>query len=804
MQKLPDGENTEKKSPHGFGTGAFPSCYPELQERLRELEETKASLAVANRELYESRELLNSIIESIPTPIFFKNSAGAYENCNRAFSDFLGIPKERIIGATVHDIAPPELAEIYHRADLELMAERGTQVYEAKVRYADGLLHEVIFYKSVILQNGGTLRGLVGVMLDITDRIRAEDALRESERQLRVIFETSQAGIIIVGADGTITFANRKMAEMFGCPFEELVGSRYHDRLHSAEREVGDCRMRRLIAGEIDHVATERHYLRADGSDFWGYLSGKRLENPDGSLHALVGIIADVTELKEAQRALEQEKELLAVTLRSIGDGVISVDTAGRVVLLNAVAEQLCGWKQEEAAGRPLSEVFPIINEKSRESLVNPVDEVLRTGRVVELANHTVLIGRDGTERVIADSAAPICDRSGAILGVVLVFRDMTEKKEAEEELFRARKLESLGVLAGGIAHDFNNMLTGILGNISLARMIVTSDHEAHPLLERAQKASERARDLTQQLLTFSRGGAPVKKVTSLAQLIRESASFALRGSNVRCTFSISDDLWLVDADVGQFSQVINNLVLNADQAMPDGGVVAITAENVDRTAEAGRKVRISFEDTGVGIPEKYLPRIFDPYFSTKQQGSGLGLATVYSIVRNHDGVIRVDSQPGRGTLFVVELPAVEKSTPSEKPAPAGRTPDAGRILVMDDDDFILDMVEVALKLLGYEAVTCRDGVEAVRLYRQELEKGAPFAAVIMDLTIPGGMGGKEAVAKVRELAPAAKVIVSSGYSSDPIMARYADYGFSGAVSKPYNVEQLGRALREVLGTAGE
>lgn len=620
------------------------------------------------QELSASRELLNTIIESIPNPIFFKDDNGVYENCNRAFSDYLGFPKERIIGSTVHDISPPELAQIYHQADLELMAQRGTQVYEAQVRYADGLLHNVILYKSAIERGNGDLRGLVGVMLDITDRIRAEEALRESEKRLRVIFDTSRAGIILVSPEGTISFANQRMAEMFGCTLDELIGTPYPDLLQPAERATGDQRMRRLITGEVDHVTTERHYLRRDGGDFWGYLSGKRLENDDGSLQSLVGIVTDITDLKTVRDSLESEKERLAVTLRSIGDGVISVDTAGRVVLLNKVAEQLCGWSQEEASGRPLAEVFPIVNETTHASIKNPVDEVLATGRIVELANHTVLVSRDGTERIIADSAAPIRDAAGAILGVVLVFRDMTQKKEIEEELFRARKLESLGVLAGGIAHDFNNLLTGILGNISMARMIVAEDHEAYPLLDRAQRASDRARDLTQQLLTFSRGGAPMKKVTSLAHLLIDSATFALRGANVRCSFAIPDELWPVEVDPGQMSQVVNNLVINADQAMPEGGVLTVRAENVPPAGRHGRRVRIEFIDAGVGIPEKYLSRIFDPYFTTKQQGSGLGLATVYSIIRNHDGEIRVSSQPGTGTVFTVELPASDIVVTTEEP----------------------------------------------------------------------------------------------------------------------------------------
>ncbi|BEH10798.1 MULTISPECIES: hybrid sensor histidine kinase/response regulator [Geobacter] len=751
------------------------------------------------QELSASRELLNTIIESIPNPIFFKDDNGVYENCNRAFSDYLGFPKERIIGSTVHDISPPELAQIYHQADLELMAQRGTQVYEAQVRYADGLLHNVILYKSAIERGNGDLRGLVGVMLDITDRIRAEEALRESEKRLRVIFDTSRAGIILVSPEGTISFANQRMAEMFGCTLDELIGTPYPDLLQPAERATGDQRMRRLITGEVDHVTTERHYLRRDGGDFWGYLSGKRLENDDGSLQSLVGIVTDITDLKTVRDSLESEKERLAVTLRSIGDGVISVDTAGRVVLLNKVAEQLCGWSQEEASGRPLAEVFPIVNETTHASIKNPVDEVLATGRIVELANHTVLVSRDGTERIIADSAAPIRDAAGAILGVVLVFRDMTQKKEIEEELFRARKLESLGVLAGGIAHDFNNLLTGILGNISMARMIVAEDHEAYPLLDRAQRASDRARDLTQQLLTFSRGGAPMKKVTSLAHLLIDSATFALRGANVRCSFAIPDELWPVEVDPGQMSQVVNNLVINADQAMPEGGVLTVRAENVPPAGRHGRRVRIEFIDAGVGIPEKYLSRIFDPYFTTKQQGSGLGLATVYSIIRNHDGEIRVSSQPGTGTVFTVELPASDIVVTTEEPDVDIHLRGGGRVLVMDDDEMVRDMAVGALKLLGYDAVACCEGEGALQLYRQAQDENDPFAVVIMDLTIPGGMGGKDTVARLLEIDPAAQVIVSSGYSNDPIVSHFADFGFCGAVNKPYSIEQLGAVLREVI-----
>lgn len=388
----------------------------------------------------------------------------------------------------------------------------------------------------------------------------------------------------------------------------------------------------------------------------------------------------ELTRRIEAEQSLAAEKERLAVTLRSIGDGIITTDMGGKIVLINKIAEKLTGWIQEEAIGRPLREVFHIINEKTRLPCENPVEKVLETGGIVGLANHTALIARDGTERMLADSGAPIRDKEGKIIGVVLVFRDITEQKKMEEELLKASKLDSVGLLAGGIAHDFNNILTAILGNISLAKMDKNLD-EIFERITQAEKACLRVRDLTQQLLTFSKGGAPVKRVASIAELIRDSAIFALRGSNVRCDFSMPADLWPVEVDEGQISQVINNLVINAQQAMPAGGGIQVRCENirVERglalPLEKGEYVKISIEDHGVGIPKEYLQKIFDPYFTTKQKGSGLGLTTSYSIIKNHDGIITVESEVGVGTTFGVYLPVSKKEVFPKEGVEGGFSP---------------------------------------------------------------------------------------------------------------------------------
>ena len=513
--------------------------------------------------------------------------------------------------------------------------------------------------------------------------------------------------------------------------------------------------------------------------------------------------------LRDSRHEILSEKERLLVTLRSIGDGVITTDINGNVVLLNNVAEILTGWKQQAASGRPLQEIFNIVNEKTRETVENPVEKVMSTGRIVELANHTILISRDGTERDIADSGAPIIDEDGKIVGAVLVFRDVTEKRKVENELLKARNIESLGILAGGIAHDFNNILVGILGNVSLAiRKLEKEDKEK--IAERligVEHAAMRAKDLAYQLLTFSRGGAPLLKTTLISGLITDSAKFALAGSNIICNFFLPDDLWLVDIDRGQLSQVIHNLIINAKWAMPEGGTVEVKAENLVRQEGSaapallpiGRYIRVSLKDEGVGIPAENLHKIFDPYFTTRGKGSGLGLATAYSIIKRHNGLITAESAPGQGTTFHLYLPASEKTASPEAEKPgleAGR----GRVLLMDDDEVVRDVTQNMLIDLGYEIVLSANGDEAISLYQEAMRSGQPFAAIILDLTIPGGMGGKEAIQKIIKIDPQVRAIVASGYSADPVMAEYGRHGFKDVLKKPYSLEEVSNALQRVIG----
>jgi PAS domain S-box-containing protein len=546
------------------------------------------------------------------------------------------------------------------------------------------------------------------------------------------------------------------------------------------------------------------------------------------------------------EKRLKESERWLSTTLKSIGDAVIATDAGGFIRFINPVAESLTGWKQEEALGKDLKDVLNIINEETRAVAESPIRKVVREGAITGLANHTILISKYGTEIPIADSAAPIKDERGNISGIVLVFRDITaqrqmeesirkahdeleiqvqertaelkkanqaleaeisERKRMQEELVRSQKLESLGILAGGIAHDFNNFLTTILGNVSLIRMYTNSEDKLYKRLIEAEKACLRAKDLTGQLLTFSKGGAPVKKVIfSIGELVRESAYFALRGSNVRCECSIPENLWLTEVDEGQISQVIHNLVINAQQAMPEGGVVKITLENITVDPEGGlplkergKYIKITVEDKGTGIPEGYLSKIFDPYFTTKQKGSGLGLTTVYSIMKSHDGYVEVESQLQAGTKFYIYLPAISEEQTIKEEKKAKVVKGNGKVLIMDDEDLIRDVAGEMLEQLGYEVEFAKNGSEAIELYTRAMESSKSFNLVIMDLTIPGGMGGKETIEKLKEIDPEIKAIVSSGYFNDPVMSEYKNYGFKGVVTKPYKIEEFSKTVYEVI-----
>jgi len=524
--------------------------------------------------------------------------------------------------------------------------------------------------------------------------------------------------------------------------------------------------------------------------------------------HFFATVFTDTTAAKQAADLLVNEKERLAVTLRSIGDGVITTDTSGNITLLNKAAEIMTEWNNDDAFGKPLTEVFRIICENTRAARDNPVEKVLQTGLIVELANHTLLISRTGRELNIADSGAPIRDRDSNIIGVVLVFRDVTEKQKLYDSMQRSQKLESLGVLAGGIAHDFNNLLFGIFGYIDLTNAYLDQKNivAAQKSLQQALSVFDRAKALTKQLLTFAKGGMPLRKLTQLKNCIRSSTLFALSGSNITCKLTIAEDLWPCDCDEEQIGQVIDNIVINAKQAMLSGGAIKITADNVTINADHsgnllhnGNYVRISICDSGKGIPKNIIHRIFDPFFSTKETGHGLGLATVHSIVQRHDGWIDVESEPGTGSSFYVYLPCSTFAMPEEPSVSKTTYTGKGTALIMDDEEFMRDIICQMLTKMGFAVTQTMDGKQAFELWSKAHYAGLPYNVVLLDLTIPGGMGGRDTVAKIRSICPDAIVIASSGYSEDPVMSDPQRFGFNASIVKPYRKEELTDVLTKVF-----
>lgn len=552
------------------------------------------------------------------------------------------------------------------------------------------------------------------------------------------------------------------------------------------------------IVGEIFTNALERKRIQEDLQKARDELEVRVRERTAELAQANEELRLEIIERKRAVERLRESERKYRDLVENINDMIYTTDENGVVTYISPASEMLFGYYPSELVGHSFAE---FIHHEDLPYVMAMFGEVL-TG-ILEPSEYRV-IAKSGEARWVRSSSRPAFDEN-RVVGIQGMMHDITERKQMEVELLKIQKLESVGILAGGIAHDLNNLLTGIVGNLSLIRACGSSVDRDRRLGE-AEKAAMQIRDLTQQLLTFSKGGAPILETASIGDLLKDSASFMLRGSNIGYELSISDDLWPVEIDVGQINQVINNLIINSQQAMPEGGTVKIKAENMSIEAGTGLPlqkdphVKISVEDKGVGIPQDHLPRIFDPFFTTKQSGSGLGLATSYSIIQRHKGHISAESQIGEGTTFHIYLPVspmktLTKDVREEEASIAGE----GRILVMDDEEVVRELATDMLSNMGYAVVTAKDGVEAIALYREAMESGNPYDIVVMDLTVPGGMGGKEAIQKLMDLDSEVKTIVSSGYSNDPIMADFRKYGFIGVIAKPYRLREMAEILRKAL-----
>ncbi|MHB1513951.1 MAG: PAS domain S-box protein [Acidiferrobacter sp.] len=642
---------------------------------------------------------------------------------------------------------------------------------------------------------------------EVEERSRAERALATSEGRYRSLVEASAQIVWSLDVSGCAGDDMTGWCAFTGQSCEDVAGYGWMAALGPLDREA-------VREGLVDPGAGHGPIVRE--GDLAAAVGGYRrvmlrivpLFGDDGRLREWIAAATDITPEKTASELLAREKERLAVTLNSLGEAVITIDTVGRVALFNRVAQGLTGWSESEALGQSVDTVLHLREARSRIRRERVAERLLDIQGQAESCERFLLQACDGGERLVVCTAAPICDPGGRLAGAVAVFRDITAQQKLEEDFLKVQKLESVGVLAGGIAHDFNNILTAVIGNIALAKMQAPSGDRVEQTLDEAEKAAWRARGLTQQLLTFARGGAPVKRAASLGDLLREAVPCALAGSKAKCSVSVADDLWGLAFDPEQLRQAVTNLVLNAAQAMPSGGLISIGAGNAwvapgdSQALRPGRYVCIIIADAGIGIPASHLDKIFDPYFTTKEGRRGLGLATTYSIIRRHEGAIRVESEEGRGTRFEIYLPAAEVAEPVAPPLT--RKARRGRMLVVDRDEALLRWLAMLLDHLGYEVSTVRDGRRAVEVYVAAIGEGDPFTAVILDLAVAAGAGGEEYLRQLRTLDPNVRAIASSGHANDPIMADFARFGFCGAIAKPCQLRELEEVIGGVLVENGE
>jgi len=677
--------------------------------------------------------------------------------------------------------------------------------------------HTTIFHVGAIcLAVGGILFVLFYIFLSQIERqiVKSSEALQESEEKYRLLLNNLPSVVYKGYKDWTVEFIDRKLELLTGYDVDEFNSKKMKWSDIIVKEDIENAKENFIQALKSDKLYAREYRIRSkDGDILWIQERGQIICDKKGKIEYISGVFFDVTDRKQAEQELRVSEEQLEAIFSSVHTGLIIIDGESHTIIdANPYAVSLIGVSADKIAGKVCHE-FICPAEKGKcpiTDLGQTVDKSERVllsidGEKIPILKSVTIVNIDGKECFV-ESFVDISDLKKA----------EEEKKRLEAQLQQAQKLKSVGILAGGIAHDFNNLLSIIMGNISLVENDIKPEVGVSEYLKEAKKASLLARDLTKQLITFSKGGAPVKQLSYISNLIEKATDFALSGSMVGCEFNMPDDLWPVEIDEGQIRHVVNNVVINAVQAMPKGGTIEICAENVVSGTDIdyegvllqdGKYVKISFRDQGVGISDKDLPVVFDPYYSSKERGTkkgmGLGLATSYSIIKKHNGEITVESKVGVGTTINIYLPASKIEVPVKKKLEEKEIIGKGRILVMDDEEMVRNMIGQMLNRLGYKVEFSKDGAEAIESYRKAIKSDEPFDAVMLDLTVRGGMGGKDAIQKLIEIDPGVKGIVSSGHSEDPVMADCEKYTFCAAVAKPFSMPELSVVLDKVI-TDGE
>ncbi|MDD2272672.1 MAG: PAS domain S-box protein [Desulfuromonadaceae bacterium] len=720
-----------------------------------------------------------------------------------------------MLGYNREELATMSWAELTHPEDLPrdldnfnriLSGEINGYSIEKRFIHKDGSIIYTNLSVGCVRHYNGSVDYVLALLEDISTRKLLRLKHEENQRFLQTILDSISDFIFYKDRNGIYLGCNNAYASRYiGLPKDSIIGHPGSDFIPD-KNLIEKYEESDLQAMEASSPTVVKPLITlANGQKALLEVVKTPFHDSDGHVAGVIGVARDITEHNLALEAITREKETAQRYLDITGVLICALNRAGEIILINKKGSRILGYRDDELLGQNWFDVC----------LPEPVRKKVKELFAAQLVGDIIpfefyensVITRSGEERLIFFHNTLLHDEEG-VSGILFSGEDVTEQRLMQDELLKNQKLESLSVLAGGIAHDFNNILTGIMGNISFARMSLATPEKAQHLLENAEKASLRAASLAAQLLTFAKGGKPIKKRVSVGALLEESLSLSLRGANVKGVLEIPESLHPVEADEGQLSQVFNNLIINALQAMPGGGTLTIRAENITigdqniALLPPDEYVKLTFTDQGCGIPEEDQKKIFDPYFTTKSEGSGLGLASTHSIISKHDGRIVVNSVVGKGTTFTIYLHSLGATDAEKKHMqndPLATTSHAtGAILVLDDEELVRDLATDVLEYLGYQVKTCITGEEAITMYKTAKESGEPFFAAIMDLTIPGGMGGREAAQKILDYDPSACLIVSSGYSNDPVIAEYRHYGFSAAITKPYKVNNITEVLTEL------
>jgi PAS domain S-box-containing protein len=765
---------------------------------------------VTDRKLLEdvlrnSIDKLQTIIDNTPAVIYAKDLDGRYILINRRYEELFHISKEAVLGMTDHDIFPAAAADAFQANDRMVLAQGHAAQFDETVPHDDGL-HYYISVKFPLSHANGKAYGVCGISTDITERRHAEAALRESEERLRVIFDTAREGIVQVSPTGMIVYANRRLSEMFGIPLDEVIGSSFVDHVHPDQRAESGSSIGALASGEVDSVIVERHLMRRDGSDFWGQISARRLEGPDGKIAAMVGVVADVTEWKDAIDALKQSEERYRALFEESKDVIYISSPEGKFIDINPAGVSLFGYssKGELLSVDIASQIYVDPSERMRfkrtiekQGFVTDYEVRLKNKKGEELAIMTI-------------TSSAVRDKRGNIVAYRGIMRDMTEQRKLEQQLRQSQKMEAIGQLAGGIAHDFNNILSAIIGYGGLVQRKMAPDDANRQNVEQILAAADRAAKLTHSLLAFSRKQIINPKPVNLNDILKNVEKLLSRiiGEDVELRTQTADRDLIVWADSLQIEQVLMNLSTNARDAMPTGGQLILKTEEIDLHDEfmmqggilkPGRYALLTVTDTGSGMDEKTHEKIFEPFFTTKEvgKGTGLGLAMVYGIIKQHNGYILSSTQKGKGTTFSIYLPLIgpragePDSMQSDLPMKRGTE----TILIAEDNETVRKMTSTMLIDQGYTVIEAADGEEAIRRFREQHDR---IQLLLLDVVLPK-KNGKEVYAEVTRVRPDVKVLFMSGYTADVIHAKgIVDEGLH-FIPKPANMRELLQKVREVL-----